>query len=297
MRSLKTEYAFAKYVALISGVIVSLIAGYISVTGLAALFPAGGPLVMVMAASMEVGKVVAVACWRHTTGALRALLTGLIAVLILITGLGVYGFLSSSNQADRAPALAAAAQAESQATQLTLAREVQARAERDLQQLDAAVNALMQLNRITQANSLRGSQAQERTRLAATIAASVEEQRTIIARQAEARTVATHSELSPIRFAAHALNWGDEEAVQLMILMLMLAFDPLGLVLVAIGSEVRASKKLEKKKRAVKAQRSKRAARPKVGSMLAQARREMGEGAEAPQENDGTVVKLRAGKA
>ena len=192
MRSFKSEYAFAKYVALMFGVIVSLIAGYISVTGLAALFPAGGLLVMVMAASMEAGKVVAVMCWRHATGALKALLTGLIAVLILITGLGVYGFLSSSNQADRAPALAAAAQAESQATQLTLARDVQARAERDLQQLDAAVNALMQLNRITQANTLRGSQAQERTRLAATIAASVEEQRTISIRQAESRTVATH---------------------------------------------------------------------------------------------------------
>ena len=130
----------------------------------------------------------------------------------------------------------------------------------------------MQLNRITQANTLRGSQAQERTRLAATIAASVEEQRTISIRQAESRTVATHSELSPIRFAAHAFNWGDEEAVQLMILMLMLAFDPLGLVLVAIGSDHKASKEKQPKKRAVKVQRSKQKNRPaKVGSMLVQA--------------------------
>ena len=154
----------------------------------------------------------------------------------------------------------------------------------------------MQLNRITQANTLRTSQAQERARLAATIAASVEEQRSVITQQAVARTVATHSELSPIRFAANALNWGDEEAVQLMILMLMLAFDPLGLVLVAIGSAHKASKVQEPKKPAAKAQRAKRAKQPaRVGSMLAQTRKDMGVEATS-NDTVATVVKLRTGR-
>jgi hypothetical protein len=233
---------FATRTALIAGVIVSAVAGYISVTGLAALFPAGGVVVMVMAAAMEIGKVVAVACWRQTTGAMKVCLTALIAVLILITGLGVYGFLSSSNQADKAPAHAAAAQSERWAAELVIARDTQTRAETTLQRLDNAVEALQSQRMVTRAQTLRSQQNEERASLTAALEGAVRDQRRILEAQANNRVVTGHSELTPIRFAANALGMEDDQAVTLMILMLMLAFDPLGLMLVAAGSETNTSK-------------------------------------------------------
>ena len=111
----------AKFAALLTGAAVSLLAGYVSVTGLHALFPVGGVVVLAMGAAMEVGKVVAVACWRHTAGPLRAGLAALILLLTSITAIGVYGFLSSAHLTDQVPGIAAAAQADRYAAELSIA--------------------------------------------------------------------------------------------------------------------------------------------------------------------------------
>jgi len=243
VRSFKTASVATKVLVTIVGAAVSLVAGYISISGLVSLFPAGGIALIAMAASMELGKVVAVACYQHATGLMRVVLTLLIAILMTITGLGVYGFLSSSHQADRAPALAAEAQASRWSQDLTLARDTQKRAEDTLRQMDAAVEALMTARRITGAQVLRNQQSSERNRVSQTLDRSVEDQRRILEQQANARTITTHSELTPIRFAANALGWSEDQALTLMILLLMLAFDPLGMVLVAIGAGIDCGRK------------------------------------------------------
>jgi hypothetical protein len=232
----------AKLAALLTGAAVSLLAGYISVTGLAALFPAGGAAVLAMGAAMEVGKVVSVACWRHTAGPLRAGLTALVLLLITVTGLGVYGFLSSAHRSGEAPALAAAVEADRLAADLALARAAQAQAEARLQRLDAAVDALP-ADWATRKQVLRQSQAAERAEVQAAITAAMVDQRRINAGQAAARVVHTAAELAPIRYAASALGWSDDEAVNAMILLLMLGFDPLGLALVAAGTGSAARRK------------------------------------------------------
>ena len=225
----------AKTAALLTGAVVSLLAGYISVTGLAALFPAGGVVLLAMGAAMEVGKVVAVACWRHTAGPLRAGLAALVLLLTSITALGVYGFLASSHLAAEAPTLAAAVEADRLAADLALARSEQAAAEARLQRLDAAVDALP-ADWISRKQALRQAQTAERAEAQATVAMAMAEHRRINAGQAATRTVHAAAELAPLRYAASALGLGDEQAVKLVILLLLMAFDPLGLALVAAGT-------------------------------------------------------------
>ncbi|NBW12655.1 MAG: hypothetical protein EBR82_31990 [Caulobacteraceae bacterium] len=224
-----------KFAALLTGAAVSLLAGYVSVTGLHALFPAGGVVVLAMGAAMEVGKVVAVACWRHTAGPLRAGLAALILLLTSITAIGVYGFLSSAHLTDQVPGIAAAAQADRYAAELSIARAEQAQAEARLQRLDAAVDALP-AEWVTRRQALRQSQATERAEVQAALTGSMASQRRIIEAEATARTAQATAGASPLRYAAAALGLDDEQAARLVILLLLLAFDPLGLALVAMGS-------------------------------------------------------------
>lgn len=225
----------AKLAALITGAAVSLLAGYISVTGLHSLFPAGGFAVLAMGAAMEVGKVVGVACWRHTAGPLRAALLTLVLLLSSITALGVYGFLAGAHLTDQAPEIAAAAQADRLAAELRLAQAEQAAAEARQHRLDAAVDALP-ADWVTRRQAVRQSQAAERAEVTAALTASLAEQRRIAAEQAATRVVQHTAGLAPMHYAAQALGMDDEQAVHLVILLLLLAFDPLGLALVAAGT-------------------------------------------------------------
>lgn len=232
---MSSTQTIAKSAALLAGVVISLLAGYISVTGLHSLFPAGGLAVLAMGAAMEVGKVVSVAAWRHTTGLLRAGLAALVLLLTSITALGVYGFLSSAHLTDKAPGVAATVQVDRLAAELELARAEQAQAEDRLRRLDAAVDALP-ADWISRKQALRQSQAAERAEVQATLTTSLATQRRIIEAQAEARTAQHTSEASPLRYAAEALGLDDEQVAKLVILLLLMAFDPLGLALVAAGS-------------------------------------------------------------
>ena len=190
---------------------------------------------LAMGAAMEVGKVVSVAAWRHTAGPLRAGLAALVLLLTSITAIGVYGFLSAAHLTDQAPGIAAAAQADRFVAELGIARAEQAQAEARLSRLDAAVDALP-ADWATRKQALRGSQTAERAEVQAAITAAMVDQRRIIEAEASARTVQATANASPLRYAAQALGLDDEQAARLVILLLLMAFDPLGLALVAAGT-------------------------------------------------------------
>lgn len=237
-----TTSTIAKIAALTTGAAVSLLAGYISTTGLHALFPSGGVVVLAMGAAMEIGKVVAVAAWRHTTELLRAGLASLILVLCSITALGVYGSLSQWHLTDKAPEIAAAAQADRLATELSLAKAAQARAEDQLRRLDAAVDSLP-AEWVTRKQALRQAQTAERAQVQAMLTASLAEQHRIAEAVSVTQVAQQSSTLSPVHYAASVLRMDDEQAVRLVMLLLLLAFDPLGLALVAAGSGTAAKQK------------------------------------------------------
>lgn len=85
---------------LIFALIISGTAAYFSIIGLATMFPGSVLSIIIMGASLEVGKVLS-AIWLHTkwhslTFLIRTYLSLSLFILMLITSMGIFGFLSKS---------------------------------------------------------------------------------------------------------------------------------------------------------------------------------------------------------
>ena len=90
------------FIIALSALSVSASAAVYSVTGLSMLFAGASTAVIIMAASLEVAKLVIASLlyqyWNKLNKILRTYLTIAAAVLILITSAGIYGYLSSAYQ-------------------------------------------------------------------------------------------------------------------------------------------------------------------------------------------------------
>ena len=93
------KYLFPTLIAF-SALAVSATAAFYSVTGLSKLFIGASFAVIIMAASLELAKLVIASYlyqyWTKTNILLKTYLTIAVLVLILITSAGIYGFLSSA---------------------------------------------------------------------------------------------------------------------------------------------------------------------------------------------------------
>jgi len=90
------------FIIALSALSVSASAAFYSVTGLSKLFAGASTQVMVMAGSLEVAKLVIASLlyqyWDELNKVLRTYLMVAATVLILITSMGIYGYLSTAYQ-------------------------------------------------------------------------------------------------------------------------------------------------------------------------------------------------------
>jgi len=95
------RYTFPSLIAL-SALSVSASAAFYSVSGLSKLFAGASFEVIIMAGSLEVAKLVIASLlyqyWTDLNKLLRTYLTVAAAILVLITSMGIYGFLSAAYQ-------------------------------------------------------------------------------------------------------------------------------------------------------------------------------------------------------
>jgi hypothetical protein len=86
----------------ITAIVIAFVAAFFSVYGIATLFAGAFALTAFMASSLEIGKLVAVTFlyryWQKTQGFLKAYLSIATIVLMLITSLGIFGYLSAAYQ-------------------------------------------------------------------------------------------------------------------------------------------------------------------------------------------------------
>jgi hypothetical protein len=82
--------------------IVAGCAGYFSVWGLSQLFAGASTAVIIMATGLEIGKIITTTAlhryWKKIASGLKIYLTISVAVLMIITSAGIYGFLSNAYQ-------------------------------------------------------------------------------------------------------------------------------------------------------------------------------------------------------
>ena len=89
-----------KYLVGLSAITIALVAAYFSVTGIATLFSGKFIAVVAMASALEIGKLVASSFlyryWKTTAALLKTYLVASVAVLMVITSVGIYGYLSAA---------------------------------------------------------------------------------------------------------------------------------------------------------------------------------------------------------
>ena len=85
----------------VTSIAIAAVAAWYSIIGLTTIFSAAVIPIIIMGIVLEIGKLVAAAWvynhWRETSILLRTYLVSAIVVLMLITSMGIYGFLSKSH--------------------------------------------------------------------------------------------------------------------------------------------------------------------------------------------------------
>lgn len=244
---------FLSYITLAVALSLSVIAAYYSIAGLTAIFAAAVIPIMIMGSVLELGKVV-VTLWLHEYWSrcrwlMKTYLVSAVAVLMLITSMGIFGFLSKAHSDQGMVSGDVQAKISIYDEKIKTERENIDANRKALKQLDEAVDQVM--GRSTsetgaeRAVQIRRGQQAERGRLLKEIEqsqkriAALNEERAPIA--AEVRKV--EAEVGPIKYIA-ALVYGDntdatslEAAVRWVIIMLVIVFDPLAIMMLLAATE------------------------------------------------------------
>ena len=238
---------------LATALLLSLVAAYYSVAGLVAIFSAAAIPVIIMGGSLELGKIVATVWlhnnWKRAGWAFKMYLIPAVAFLMLLTSMGIFGYLSKAHSDQSLVSGDSMSKVAIYDEKIKIAKENIDANRKALKQMDEAVDQVM--GRSTSETgadksvALRRTQQKERGRLLAEIQA---EQKTITSLSEERAPLAAEfrkveAEVGPIKYIA-ALVYGDnpdtnvlEKAVRLVIILIVLVFDPLALTLILAANK------------------------------------------------------------
>jgi hypothetical protein len=238
---------------LATALIISVGAAYYSILGLTAIFAAAFWPIVILGSSLEVGKIVSTLWlhkyWHRAEIQYKIYLSVAVAILMVLTSMGVFGFLSKAHLDQAVPSGDIQAQVQIYDDKIKTQRDNIEAARKALRQMDEAVDQTMSRSSTEQgadkAANLRRSQARERGNLQNDISRAqgeitkLQEQRAPIASQARQ----IEAEVGPIKYIA-ALIYGDnpdanllEKAVRWMIILIVIVFDPLALTLLLAATK------------------------------------------------------------
>jgi hypothetical protein len=238
---------FLNVLAYVVAIALAGIAAYFSIRGMIVLFPGAPAAIVVMGVAMEAAKLVTVAFlahqWRLLGGLSRGVLVTLVTGLAAINAAGVYSQLVAAHFGDRISATSAV---ETEASALAAKIEVQTQTVTDLDrrvgQIDAAIGEMVKRGRTAGALEAIGAQRKLREAL---VSQRRHEAEALAALKSEAGAVAAKSrqievEAAPIMYVAQLMGATTEQAIRLLILLMVLTCDPLALALTAAASRPKA---------------------------------------------------------
>ena len=231
----------------------SAVAAFYSIAGLAAIFAAAVIPIVIMGSILEAAKLV-VTVWLHEYWtrcrlAMKLYLVPAVFFLMVITSMGIFGFLSKAHLDQAVPTGDVAAKVQLIDEKIKTERDNIEASRRALRQMDESVDQTMSRSNdekgADKAAQLRRGQARERGVLQNDIAtaqkkiATLNEERAPIA--TELRKV--EAEVGPIKYIA-ALIYDDntnvdmlEKAVRWVIILLVIVFDPLAIMMLLAATE------------------------------------------------------------
>ncbi len=235
------------WLALLSGLTISAVAIWYSVAGLVSIFAAAVIPIIVMGVALEISKLIATVWlklnWTRAPVFIRTYLLVAIAILMLITSMGIFGFLSKAHSDQSLVSGDVQAKIAVYDEKIKTAKDNIDANRKALKQMDEAVDQVMGRSSdekgADKAVQIRRSQQKERARLQSEIAA---EQKTVAAISEERAPIAAEvrkveAEVGPIKYIA-AFIYGDnpdanilEKAVTWVIIIIVSVFDPLAVIL------------------------------------------------------------------
>ena len=233
---------------IIAAVVLSAVSAYFSVTGIRIIFSGAILGATLMGASLEFAKITATvwlyAWWRKSSRLLKYYLIFAITVLILVSSIGIYGYLAKAYVGQRNPGQEIKNRIER--IDQSIAREEKAIEQADgaLEQLDVVIDRLFELDYLGYGIDKRNEQKPEREALKSTILEAESEisilldKRFTLKNQFDDFSV----DVGPIEYIAVLLYGEDnaesnfDNAVRVLIILLVLVFDPFAVLLMVCGN-------------------------------------------------------------
>ena len=246
-------------IVFLSAISISVIAAGYSIMGLATLFAGAVIPIIAMGSALEVGKLVAASWlynnWRNplVPQSIKAYLTSAVVVLIFITSMGIFGFLSKAHLDQVQPVSSNNIKIELIDKQIDQQQIIIDRSQKTLDQLDKALDKYIDMEYVTRGLKERKKQEEERNLLTTAINNASDEIGKLTLQKAELALEQDkiEAEVGPIKYIAE-LIYGDEakdhfdKAVRWVIIVLIFVFDPLA-VLLLIAANISLRTRHEKK--------------------------------------------------
>jgi hypothetical protein len=232
-----------KWLTLFTSLTLAATAAYFSIIGLMTIFSGAALSIAFMASVLEFGKIVSAAWlhyeWDRINNLVRAYFTTAVVVLMLITSMGIFGYLSKAH-------IDAAVTGDSYSLEASI---VDKRLDGKQLQLDNLTGRLESLDYVLQTsqpkdrNYVNKVQTPERNEINANIDILVDEivalneQKMPILRQ----QLDQEAELGPVKYIADMIYGDDAEsyydnAVRWIILTIIFVFDPLAIMLLIVST-------------------------------------------------------------
>lgn len=231
------------YLVFLTGIAISAVAAYYSIVGLTTIFAGAFWAIVIMGSVLEVGKLVATSWlynnWSFAPKLIKAYLMSAIAVLMLITSMGIFGFLSKAHiEQTLALNTGVTEQIKIVDNDIKFVEDSIKDIDNQISQIDSAINEMTKRGRATQSLSAINQQRKNRTTL-------IEQKQKEIIKLAELKKrritydsefKKIEAEVGPIKYVAEIIYGGSDKdvvdkAIRFVIILLIFVFDPLAVLL------------------------------------------------------------------
>ena len=265
---------FFAFITLIIAISISAVAAYYSIIGLVAIFSSAVLPVAIMGIVLEAGKLITASWlyqnWKRTNFVIKTYLTFAVVVLMFITSMGIFGFLSKAHIDQTLTSDTSNIEIERIESLITIENRRIENAQKNLNNLERLVENLS----AEDAAYTRRIQRRERSAIDETIKEASQKisnyKEEIIPYKKEA--VKLEAEVGPIKYISELIYDNSnsellEDAVRVVIIILVFVFDPLAVVLLIAANMSFQQEKLRRKRKR-QAQIKKELPQKKKGEMV-----------------------------
>ena len=234
-------------ITLFTALAISAVAAFYSIVGLMAIFSASALSIAIMGAVLEVGKLITASWlyqnWKTIPKLLKYYLTSAVVVLMFITSMGIFGYLSKSHIDAGTNTSQLQIKLERLNNYIKSEQKTIDRAERQLENLDKALERYGELGAVSKGLDRRVEQEEERDILTSMVNKSQFKIDEYLDEKSEYDLEIKNFEVEvgPLKYIS-ALIYGDDalnfldSAVRIVILILVFVFDPLAVLLVVAAN-------------------------------------------------------------